>query len=60
MLKWIIQHGVVIIPKSSNRKRLAENINLFDFMIEEKDMNELDGYNENLRLCKPDFMKLDF
>jgi len=60
MLKWVTQHGVAIIPKSENQKRLKENISLFDFEISKEDMKKLDTFDMGLRLCKPEFMNLEF
>jgi diketogulonate reductase-like aldo/keto reductase len=38
-LRWLIQHdGVVPIPRSSNRQRIAENLALFDFTLNEAEM----------------------
>ena len=33
MLRWSIQHGLVVIPKSIHKDRIEENINIFDFQI---------------------------
>ena len=33
VLRWLIQRGVVVIPKSARRERLEENINVFDFTL---------------------------
>ena len=41
VLRWHVQLGLVPIPKSSNRERLAENIDVFDFELSSKDMNEI-------------------
>jgi diketogulonate reductase-like aldo/keto reductase len=46
-----LQHGLVVIPKSSNRRRILENADVFDFEISEDDMRLLDSFNENLRTC---------
>jgi len=45
-LRWHIQNGIIIIPKSSKKERLIENTELFDFEIQPDDMeriNALDG-----------------
>ena len=39
MLRWNIQRGVVVIPKSTHIERMQENFNVFDFTISEDDMN---------------------
>jgi diketogulonate reductase-like aldo/keto reductase len=51
MLRWSVQHNVIPIPKSSHRERIKENANIFDFNIEDKDMERLNSLNENYRLA---------
>ena len=38
MLRWHIQRGVVVIPKSTHKERMAENLNVFDFTLATEDM----------------------
>jgi diketogulonate reductase-like aldo/keto reductase len=49
MIRWGLQHGLVVIPKSVREERIRENGQVFDFSIEGKDMAILDSLNENLR-----------
>ena len=51
LIRWALQHGLVVIPKSANRTRICENADVFDFEISAEDMRLLDGFNENLRTC---------
>lgn len=37
-LHWLIQSGVIIIPKSTRKERMAENIDIFDFALSADDM----------------------
>lgn len=46
MIRWSLQKGNVVIPKSSNPLRIAENANVFDFQIEYEDMQRLDALDE--------------
>jgi 2,5-diketo-D-gluconate reductase A len=46
-----IQHGTVPIPKSSNKKRLQENIDIFNFELSEQDVAAIDGLDRNARIC---------
>ncbi|NHJ03545.1 MAG: aldo/keto reductase [Candidatus Heimdallarchaeota archaeon] len=50
LLRWGIQMGLIEIPKSTNEKRIIENIQIFDFEINKEDMNYLCNLNENLRV----------
>jgi diketogulonate reductase-like aldo/keto reductase len=43
MLRWAIQQGAVVIPKSSHRDRIRSNAQLFDFELTDADMQTLDG-----------------
>lgn len=47
LLRWGIQHGCVVIPKSVHHDRIAENIDIFDFVLRAEDMAVLDGLHEN-------------
>ena len=37
-LRWLIQSGAIIIPKSTRKERMAENLNIFDFALDANDM----------------------
>lgn len=39
ILRWHIQRGVAVIPKSTHKKRMQENLNVFDFALDQADMN---------------------
>jgi diketogulonate reductase-like aldo/keto reductase len=51
LIRWALQHGLAVIPKSANRKRIFENAEVFDFEISSEDMQFLDRFHENLRTC---------
>ena len=51
LIRWALQHHLVVIPKSANPSRIRENAEVFDFAITDEDMRTLDGFNENLRTC---------
>lgn len=40
-LRWLLQRGVIIIPKSTHKERMAENINIFDFELTAEDMAQI-------------------
>jgi diketogulonate reductase-like aldo/keto reductase len=41
LIRWALQHGTVVLPKSSNHDRIKENTEVFDFDISESDMQTL-------------------
>ena len=49
-IRWGLQHSIVEIPKSGNKKHLIENADVFDFNLDENDMTQLDVLNEDFRL----------
>ncbi|GIU70200.1 MAG: glyoxal reductase [Candidatus Woesearchaeota archaeon] len=51
ILRWVIQHGVVVIPKSTDPIKIRENAQVFDFEITDEDMEKLDSFNKGLRFC---------
>jgi len=42
LLRWCLERGIPVIPKSTHRERIAENAQLFDFTLTEEDVAELD------------------
>jgi diketogulonate reductase-like aldo/keto reductase len=51
MLRWLAQQDFVLIPKSVNPKRIAENINIFDFQLDNDDLGLLTKQDLNKRFC---------
>jgi diketogulonate reductase-like aldo/keto reductase len=43
LLRWGVQHGAIVIPKSSRRERIRSNAEIFDFELGEPDMDLLDS-----------------
>jgi diketogulonate reductase-like aldo/keto reductase len=48
LLRWGVQHGFVVLPKSTREARIAENAALFDFELAPAQMALLDGLEEGL------------
>ncbi len=51
MIRWAIQNGHTVIPKSARPKRIEENADVFDFELGEDQMKILDELEEGLRFC---------
>lgn len=47
MLRWHIQRGVVVIPKSTHYERMAENFDVFDFTLSDEDMTAIAALDRN-------------
>lgn len=47
LIRWSLQHGLVVIPKTLKKDRMKENIDVFDFEISSEDMLTLDNLNTN-------------
>ncbi|MHB8658138.1 MAG: aldo/keto reductase [Solirubrobacteraceae bacterium] len=46
LLRWCLQHDVIVIPKSTHRERIEENGRLFDFELSDPQLAELDGLDQ--------------
>lgn len=53
VLRWNIQRGCSVVPKSTNAGRLAENIDVFDFELTTSDMNQMSAMDRHLRYNDP-------
>ena len=42
-LRWLVQKGVVVIPKARSRKHLSDNMNMFDFELTDEEMARIDA-----------------
>lgn len=51
LIRWSLQHGLVVLPKSAKKNRIIENASVFDFSISKEDMKKLDSFDESLRIC---------
>ena len=46
LIRWVLQHDVVVLPKSSNPERIKENADVSDFALGHKEMKKLDALDE--------------
>ncbi len=51
LIRWALQHELVVIPKSVHRARIAENCDVFDFELPADEMTQLDALDEELRVA---------
>ena len=45
-LRWLLQRGIVAIPKSTHKERMASNFDIFDFSLSEADMQRIAPLNQ--------------
>lgn len=57
VLRYLIQIGTIPIPKSVNKKRLLENISVFDFNLMPEEMDVIDSFNCNGRVVLAEELK---
>ncbi|XP_003475563.1 aldo-keto reductase family 1 member D1 [Cavia porcellus] len=51
-LRFNIQRGVIVIPKSFNPQRITENFQIFDFSLTEEEMTNIEALNKNTRFVE--------
>ncbi|CAK6967955.1 Hypothetical predicted protein [Scomber scombrus] len=52
LLRWAVQQGVPVLPKSSNPDRIKDNARLFDFTLNDTDMNRLSALDCKHKYCR--------
>ena len=53
VMRWGLQRGTAIIPKTSNSDRLRENISLFDFQLTDTEMQTITSLDQHRRFNDP-------
>ena len=60
-LRWLTQRGIVAIPKSTHKERMAQNFDIFDFTLSEDDMSQIATLNQQdagfINFGDPQFVK---
>jgi aldehyde reductase len=51
LIKWQVQRGVIVIPKSVTPSRISANIDIFDFELSNDEMATLASFNRGYRFC---------
>ena len=46
-LRWLTQRGIVAIPKSSHKERMAQNFQVFDFTLTDEEMTQIATLNQH-------------
>lgn len=58
VLRWELQHGIIIIPKSVHKERIRENSQIFDFSLTDDELTDINGLARNGRIgVDPDLME---
>lgn len=60
ILRWHLQNGIAIIPKSVHQDRIKANADIFDFELSPAEMQQIDGLNTNHRISKEPEMVYEF
>lgn len=60
LLRWLIEKHIVIIPKSTHKSRLKENIDIFHFTLCKEDHELINSLNENKRIVVTPFADFDY
>lgn len=47
LIRWSLQKGYIVIPKSSHKNRIEQNADVFDFDLADGDMSVLDSFNSD-------------
>lgn len=62
VLRWNIQRGVIVIPKSVHKNRMEENLKVWDFALDGDDMKKISsldlGHSEIVNHFDPNFVKM--
>jgi 2,5-diketo-D-gluconate reductase B len=57
-LRWLLQHGMTAIPKSSSEKHLRENMDIFAWELTRKEMGDIDSLKLHDRFVNPSFIEM--
>lgn len=54
-LRWLLQHGITVIPKSTSEAHMKENMDIFSWKLQKADMQAIDALGATDRLVNPAF-----
>ena len=63
ILRWNVQRGVVVIPKSTHKERIIENVNIWDFVLSEDEMKQISSLDQGyvgtaVKHFDPEFVRM--
>ncbi len=59
LIRWHLQNGLIVIPKSVHDARIAQNIDVFDFELTDLDLSEIDTLDDGTRVgAHPDELNI--
>ena len=63
MLRWNVQRGVVVIPKSTHKERIRENFNIWDFVLTDEEMRQINSLDQGyagtaVKHFDPEFVRM--
>ncbi len=58
-IKWLIERNIVVIPKSVTKERIIQNFDVFDFRLDEQDMDQIRKLNRGMKMF-PEFDNVDY
>lgn len=50
VIRWHLQHGIIVFPKSNSRERIAQNFDVFGFELTADEMAAIDGLDQGMRV----------
>ena len=60
-LRWLLQRGIIAIPKSQDMQRIQENAQIFDFELDRDEVEQINSLDQNQRFGPdPDTYDFDF
>ena len=60
ILRWLIQKGIPTIAKASSQEHLQENLEVFSFLLTDKEMQKLDTLGQERRFCSTDWADFEY
>ncbi|MCH8519697.1 MAG: aldo/keto reductase [Nanoarchaeota archaeon] len=60
LLRWLVEKNIVVLPKTSQKSRLKENLSIFNFQLSKEDHELINSLNENKRIINPHFADFEY